>query len=221
MKSSGKTNVKKRAAPSNMPDSVSQIFKEYVMDKKLARLHRTTTSDDKNSSLIEFFANMGKTTATFPPFWQATVKSKVFQIVNSIELQLLAETSVPIRNPLQSETFVQNHSSTYPSNNSIRSQSTSYSQQLPHNSLVPSPRYYSTYESQLPPQPHFNENVQRIQTVPSENREPSLTSGYYATLGSQLSTQLHSNENVQYTQIVPTENREPSPSCFEENSIEN
>lgn len=211
VKSSVRTNLKKRTAPSNIHDSLPEILKEYVQDKKLARLQRkseASTSEDKNIPLVEFFVNMGKTAATFPPMWQATVKSKVFEIVNSIELQLLAETSAPITVPVQGETFVQKIPSSF-SSNSTQFQLTSFSQQLPNKPLLAS-RYYSTFGSQLPPQPHSNRDAQHIQTIQTGNREPPLASGYYSTFGSQLSPQLRSNENVQHTQIVSNENREPS-----------
>lgn len=89
---------KKLKAAVRNDESIPEILKEYVDEKKRSRLEKQTKdlvkpSVNENNPLIDFFINMGKTTATFPPLWQATVKNKVFQIVNSYELQMLSNSS--------------------------------------------------------------------------------------------------------------------------------
>ncbi|XP_030761214.1 uncharacterized protein LOC115886262 [Sitophilus oryzae] len=74
-------------------DTVPHLFKEYIDNKKRKDLEKEKKRRAEPTPLMEFFINMARTTETFPPHLQAQVKNKVFQTVNSIELQTLTEKS--------------------------------------------------------------------------------------------------------------------------------
>lgn len=89
-----KRNVNKKTS-TNKKDTVTDILKDYIQDKKQRRSEKSQCVGEKPTGdcVEDFFLNMGRTVKTFPPYWQAVVKNKVFQIVNSTELQLLSEDS--------------------------------------------------------------------------------------------------------------------------------
>lgn len=112
---SKKTNTQPKKTEAKKTETLPDILKEYVQDKKRFRLEKqalatgTQSTDGKNSALLEFFTSMAKTTATFPPLWQAKVKSKVFEMVNSYELALLQNSSA---SPAPPPLLIESHTPT-------------------------------------------------------------------------------------------------------------
>ncbi|CAG9822209.1 unnamed protein product [Phaedon cochleariae] len=79
-KSDAVPNKKNKSAP-RTAESMPEILKEYIQEKKRSRLEKQTlatatqSTDSKDSPLLEFFTSMAKTTSTIPPLWQAKIST--------------------------------------------------------------------------------------------------------------------------------------------------
>lgn len=65
-----------------------KLFLKFLKTLWMKKKRRKTALSGKPYS--RFFLNLGRTVANFPPYWQAQVKSRVFQVVNSTEIMLLS-----------------------------------------------------------------------------------------------------------------------------------
>ncbi|CAG9822199.1 unnamed protein product [Phaedon cochleariae] len=170
-KSDAVPNKKNKSAP-RTAESMPEILKEYIQEKKRSRLKKQTlaiatqSTDSKDSALLEFFTSMAKTTSTFPPLWQAKVKNKIFEIVNFHELALLEASSASPAPPLVTESLTQPQTQStvhtqqmhiLPMQNQspVQNQSTTNSllcynnESLLHSLQPPSAAYYSSFAAQL------------------------------------------------------------------------
>lgn len=183
---------KKRASTQSQSqtESLPQILKEYITDRKRSRLEKQTqltkSADIHDNPIIDFFINMGKTAATFPPLWQAIVKTNVFEIVNRYETELLSGTSpaLPPPTPLRyNKTGAQPSQPTplptHPSLNS--SHLDSYA--LP----TASPIHYQTPTQRQPPgTPSIYPSSSTSRSDSSDQRPQDSTSNYYSKFTSHI-----------------------------------
>lgn len=93
-------NPKKQEKAETMPE----LFREFLDEKKSKTIERSAKTEQIDS-LEQFFLCMSKTVKTFPPLFQAQVKSKVFEIVNSTEIILLSGNNNNTLNSTSSTRF--------------------------------------------------------------------------------------------------------------------
>lgn len=121
-KTQSSTVQRKRKIPNNQEevDQMPQLFREFLDEKKRKRIERTAKPEQADA-LEQFFICMSKTVKTFPPLWQAQVKSKVFEIVNSTEVMLLSGDNSALT---PSAGFAYNENSSQSANSQYTSAST-------------------------------------------------------------------------------------------------
>jgi hypothetical protein len=82
---------------SQTEESPSTSLMKYITKKH--------EDDNKSNHLIDaFLSGIGETIKTFPPIYQHMAKSKIFNIVSDIEMQLLAPPTSIKTNPLNIQT---------------------------------------------------------------------------------------------------------------------
>ncbi|KAB0803092.1 hypothetical protein PPYR_00062 [Photinus pyralis] len=172
-------------------DRLPEILKEYINDKKRSRLEKSTArADAKDNSILDFFINMGKTVATFPPLEQASNKRQVFQIVNSYELQLLGGTT-----PTQSLFYMQNQPSTsfhppssYFHNQQPQSASTCYEKSGSHAQTLTNQNIVQAQQHPSPaPTEQSSSSIHPLSSY-VHNPQSQAASAYYEKSGSHTQT---------------------------------
>lgn len=141
---------------------------------------------------------MAKTTATFPPLWQAKVKSKVFEMVNSYELALLQNSSA---SPAPPPLLIESHTPTQHQSQIQDMHNVAMQSQLPLQIQPP-----------IQIEPPREPPMQTMQMLPSVQNKLSSTSFYhnrpilpsqgpsaefYSTFGNHLSnTEISNGQNT-------------------------
>ncbi|KAK0070833.1 hypothetical protein PV325_014019, partial [Microctonus aethiopoides] len=103
-------NSKKQEEAETMPE----LFLEFLDEKKSKRIERSAKPEQADY-LEQFFLYMSKTVKTFPPLYQAQVKSKVFEIVNSTEILLSGNNNNTLNSTSSTRFTYPQHTSQYTS----------------------------------------------------------------------------------------------------------
>lgn len=79
------TERKKRKS-GGQPASTAAVLEDYLKERKSQSLNNSTKGED---ALTRFFLSMAETVKGFPLRDQVDIKSKLFQMVNAVELRML------------------------------------------------------------------------------------------------------------------------------------